>query len=230
MVSGLNSVLRTRAVKIGAVLWLLTGLLFVAQLVTAIGWVDPAYSWTHRPISDLGVTGCGAFDDLGEHTRTICSPLHAVFNVAMVVTGAMVAVGGWLLRDAWATRATRIAMIMMVPVGLAIAAVGMMPWDRLPDLHDLVATAQWGLQLVAMLLCVSLIRDRRPGSRPLAVGTGVAVVVSLSGFVLFLAGPDAQALVGWGLAERLAFDVLTVWTMVVGAHVLARRPWRGPHQ
>lgn len=214
-----------RTARTGAVLWLLTGGLFLAQGIAAGGWQDPPYSWIHNAISDLGVTSCGDYDDVGSRTRTICSPYHATFNVAMAVTGVLVALGGWLMRNAWSTRPTRVAMIMMIPVGLAIVGVGAMPWDQLPDLHDLVATAQWILQLSAMVLCVSLVRDGRPGSRVLAIGTAAAVVVSVVGFALFLAGPATQSVIGWGLAERLAFDVLTLWTMVVGAHVLVRRPW-----
>src|SRR5699024_4820956 len=213
-----------RSVRLGAVLWLLSGVAVVGQLVAASAWQAPPYSWTDHAISELGVTACGRYDGRGGAVRTICSPWHPVFNAAMVLAGLLIAVGGWLLRSAWATRLTRIALVLMVPAGLAVAAVGAMPWDLLPDLHDLAATVQWLVQVVAMALCVSLVRDDRPGSRLLAVGTLGAVLVSVVGFGLFLAGPGAQSVIGWGLAERLAFDVLTLWTVAVGAHVLVRQP------
>lgn len=218
----------SRAVRFGAVLWVLSAVALVGQVVAAAAWQAPRYSWTDHAISDLGVTACGRYHDLGGVVRTICSPWHPVFTIAMVLAGLFVAVGGWLLRSAWSTRPTRIALVLMVPAGLAVAAVGAMPWDLLPDLHDLAATAQWLLQLVAMVLCVTLVRDGRPGSRLLAVGTLGAVLVSVVGFGLFIAGPTAQSVIGWGLAERLAFDVLTLWTIAVGAHVLVRQPHRVP--
>lgn len=214
---------RTTRTHLGAVLWLLSGILLVAQLIAAAAWSDPAYSWTAHAISDLGVTTCGEFSDGGQ-VREVCSPAHLVFNVAMVIGGLLVAAGAALLRGVWGTTASRIAMIFMLLSGLSICAVGLLPWDLEPELHDLAALAQWVFQIIAMLLLVSLLRDSRPGSKLLAVGTLGCVIISVVGFVVFLVGFDATTFIGWGLAERLAFDVLTLWTMAVGAHILVRKP------
>lgn len=213
---------RTRAC-VGAVLWVLSGVMLVAQVISALAWSDPAYSWTEHAISDLGVTTCGEFTDGGQ-VREVCSPAHAVFNVGTVVGGLLVAAGAVLLRGIWGTTATRVAMIIMLLSGLCVATVGLLPWDLEPDLHDLAALAQWGFQVIAMVLLVSLFRDDRPGSRLLAAGTAGCVLISVAGFTLFLIGFDSPTFIGWGLAERLAFDMLTLWTMAVGAHVLVRRP------
>lgn len=214
---------RTVTTTVGAALWLLTALMLVAQAITAAAWSAPSYSWTGNAISDLGVTTCGEFRDGGQ-VREICSPAHTVFNVGMVVGGLLVTAGAVLLRGVWGTTATRVAMIVMVLSGLCIATVGLLPWDLEPALHDLAALAQWVFQIIAMVLLVSLFRDDRPGSKLLAAGTAACVLVSVVGFALFLAGFDSATPVPWGLAERLAFDVLTLWTMAVGAHVLVRKP------
>lgn len=214
---------RPATTNIGAALWLLAGTMLVAQVIAAAAWSDPAYSWTAHAISDLGVTTCGEFSDGGQ-VRAVCSPAHLVFNLGLVVGGLLVAAGAVLLRSVWGTTATRVAMIFMLLSGLCVATVGLLPWDLEPDLHDLAALAQWVFQVVAMLLLVSLVRDPRPGSALLATGTLGCVIISVVGFVVFLVGFDADTFIGWGLAERLAFDVLTLWTMAVGAHILIRKP------
>lgn len=214
---------RTTRTRLGAVLWLLSAILLVGQVIAATAWSDPAYSWTAHAISDLGVTTCGEFSDGGQ-VREVCSPAHLVFNVAMVVGGLLVAAGAALLRWVWGTTATRIAMIFMLLSGLSISTVGLLPWDLEPDLHDLAALAQWIFQVVAMLLLVSLLRDSRPGSKLLAMGTLGCVIISMVGLMIFLSGFESTTFIGWGLAERLAFDVLTLWTMAAGAHILVRKP------
>lgn len=219
---GVGRLLSSRT-RVGAALWLLSGILLVNQMITAAAWSDPAYSWTAHAISDLGVTTCGEFSDGGQ-VRAVCSPAHLVFNVGTVIGGLLVAAGAALLRGVWGTTATRVAMIFMLLSGLSVATVGQLPWNLQPGLHDFAALAQWVFQIVAMLLLVSLLRDSRPGSKLLAIGTLGCVIISVAGFVVFLAGFDAATFIGWGLAERIAFDVLTLWTMAAGAHILIRKP------
>ena len=114
--------------------------------------------------------------------------------------------------------------------GLCVVGVGLTPWDLRPDLHYAFALVQAPLQWAGMAL---LVRATWHPSLPrlLPVATALGLVVSVSGFVLFLnaLGGGAWLHLGLGLTERLAFDTLTLWGAVVGS-VLLVTDYRPRHQ
>lgn len=198
--------------RAGAAAWIASGVLIPVQLVVASQWPD-GYSATSNAISDLGVTGCGQFSEHGQQVRDVCSPWHSIFNAGMVVSGALIAVGAVLLHGRWEGRSGRGGTILMAAGGLLVAVVGFAPWDTQPDLHDSVAlggaVAQWG----AMGLLAAA-----AGPGRFRWLTTVAAAVSVVGFVAFLTALEGAEVpgLGFGLAERLSFDTLTLWTVLVG--------------
>lgn len=204
--------------RAGAVAWVASAVVFPAQLAAALAWPD-GYSLRGNAISDLGVTVCGPVTGEGSGPRDVCSPWHAVFNGGMIASGLLIAVGAVLLFGHWRTLSGRAGMVAMAVTGLFVAAVGMVPWDRDPGAHDAAATSQAVSQWVAMGLLAA------------AAGAGVfrrltllALAASVAGFVMFLAALDGAGIpvLGFGGSERLAFDVLALWTALAGAALLAR--------
>lgn len=206
--------------RAGAAAWIASGVLFPVQLVVALQWPD-GYSVMSNAISDLGVTTCGQFSENGQQVREVCSPWHPVFNAGMIILGALMAIGAMLLHGHWKGAWGRGGTMLMALSGLLVASVGFAPWDTQPGWHDNAALGQAVAQWVAMCL---LALSAGPGRfRRL---TTVAVVVSLVGFVAFLAALEGSEVpgLGFGLAERVSFDTLTLWTVLVGVAVLTGHP------
>lgn len=87
--------------KVGALCFSLGGIQYLlAEKITALGWVTPAYRYSQNYISDLGIPLCGVTAD----GRDICSPLHAVMNGGFAIEGILFAIACWLLREVFSGR------------------------------------------------------------------------------------------------------------------------------
>lgn len=86
-----------------------------------------------------------------------------------------------------------------------------------PDVHDLAALCHALLQWAAMILLAVA-----AGAGRFRTLTFACVVVSIAGFIGFLLALDGTefSLLPLGVAERVAFDSLTLWTAAVGVAVL----------
>ncbi|RBP64774.1 putative membrane protein [Brevibacterium sanguinis] len=204
--------------RIGATLLVLSAILIPVQIVVAAAWPS-GYSLTDHAISDLGVTTCGEFSEQGHRLRTVCSPLHPLFNAGMVLSGALILAGALLTVDHWRSRLGGVGMAFLGLSGLGVVGAGLAPWDVSPDVHDLAALVQAAAQWVAMI-CVAVVAGRCA----LRWLTIAALGLSLLGFVGFILAVDGLdiPLVGFGGAERLSFDTLTVWVAVLGVVILER--------
>lgn len=202
----------------GAVAWVLSAVVLPVQLAVALRWPE-GYSVTANAISDLGVTECGLFDESGEQLRSICSPWHGLFNATMVLSGLLVALGAALLHRWWPGRAGRTGTMLMMLAGGLLAVVGLAPWDTHPDLHDAAALGQAVVQWVAMGLLAGA--AGAGAFRRITIGALVLSVAGFGAFVAALEGADVPIL-GFGGAERLSFDILTIWLACAGMIVLAR--------
>lgn len=204
--------------RIGAALWALSALFLPVQFAVALQWPD-GYSLFANAISDLGVTRCGVFADDSALPRTVCSPWHDLFNIGLVASGLVTTVGAVLLHGRWATRAGRTGTVLAAISGAFVVAVGFAPWDISPELHDAAALAQAVTQWLAMLLLASA--AGRGLFRSLTAFTVVLSIASFVDFLISLAGRGA-GLLPLGIAERLAFDTLVLWTAAVGMFVWLR--------
>lgn len=205
--------------RAGAVALLASAVLVPVQLLVALRWPQ-GYSVMDNAISDLGVTSCGQFSEQGQQVREVCSPWYPLFNAGMVASGVLIAVGAVLLHGWWDSRAGRAGTIVMALGGLLVSIAGLAPWDTHPGVHDSAALGQAVAQWLAMGL---LAAAAGPGRfRRLTI---MALVVSMVGFAAFLAALEGTPVpwLGFGGAERLSFDTLTVWTALVGATLLTGR-------
>ena len=207
--------------RVGAMTWVLSALVIPIQLFVALRWPN-RYSLSRNTISDLGVTTCGEYSELGRQIRHVCSPEHALFNISMVASGALILLGAVLLHGYWARLAGKAGTILMVVSGASVIGVGLLPWDVSPSAHDGFALLQAAAQWIAMALIAVAAgpgRFRRI--------TAAAVILSVASFILFVGAIEGYEMpwVGLGGAERLSFDSLTLWTALTGvALVGALRP------
>lgn len=212
--------MQTKRHLAGAIAWILSAILIPAQIIVALMW-PRGYSLTGNTISDLGVTACAQYAESGQHLREVCSPGFQLFNISMIISGALIVLGALLLHGWWNRRSGRVGTICLAIAGAAVAVVGLAPWDLYPEFHDAFATAQAILQWSAMLL---LAIAAGPGAfRRVTVA---AAVVSVAGFLLFVSALEGAQIpvLGLGGSERLSFDTLTVWNMCVGIAILAHTP------
>lgn len=208
---------------IGSWLWIASALQLLVQVVVANAWPD-GYSISHNTISDLGVTTCGPYDPAGIQSRMVCSPHYEFFNASLIVMGALLVVGSVLLWDAWPRRrAGNAGLALVVLGGLGVAAVGLTPSDLLPALHGPAAFLQAAFQWLAMLV-FAFAAPASAGAiwKAIRAVSLVLFVISILGFTLFLLGSDGAVVLGieWGIAERIAFDTLTLWSAAIGVLLL----------
>jgi hypothetical membrane protein len=212
-----------RSVHHGAALWVVGVLEFVAgMIVTQLAWTNPSYSLTNNYISDLGAVHCGQF---GGHY--ICSPWYEVFNVSIIVLGALLILGILLLPTAFPNRRSRtIGLGLLAVAGLGAIGVGLSPEDVNLTVHmisALIAFGGGGLALI--VLGIAMFRDTRwDGYRAYTVFSGLFALVALGLFV----GHSWQwggvwADLGVGGIERLIVAPILLWALVAGIHLLRIR-------
>src|SRR3954469_20961189 len=85
----------TRAIRRGAIVWVLAIQFFVAQLIVQLAW-PTSFSLRTNYISDLGNTACGPYPD-GDRIMYVCSPWHALMNASFIALGVIILVGAALI-------------------------------------------------------------------------------------------------------------------------------------
>lgn len=208
-----------RCHRLGAAAWLLAAPLFLAaNLLTALAWRHPPFSWAAHNISDLGNVTCGEWDTT--RPRQVCSPWHAAMNAGMIATGLLLALGillGWsaLGRGPAATAAK--ALTLAGASGYVLA--GAYPADVDENLHFLAALLIFVLGNLGMLVAALARRSPLLGAvRAVSLALGLT---GATGVVLFLAQVDVG--IGIGGMERVAVFPLLVWTSVVAVRGLDGR-------
>jgi hypothetical membrane protein len=191
---------------IGGLLWALTLVFFVGQVITQSAW--PSFSLLDNHVSDLGNTACGPWLAYAY----VCSPLHAAMNAALVLSGVLTLVGLYLTYDVWPRRRlTTWGLGCLALAGICTILVGLNPENENLRLHMLGAlNIPFGNVAMLLLGLATWSAGRRVGLLSLtlsAVGwLGLPVGLAL----LTLSGH------GGGAAERLALYPVFLWTFVLG--------------
>jgi hypothetical membrane protein len=194
----------------GPWLWLSTIQYFVVQVVAALAWREVPYDWRLNAISDLGARSCGVFDD-----RMVCSPLHTVMNVSLILLGVAMAAGAVLL---WGQlRRDRVAFSMIAVAGIGAIIVGFFPEDSVFWIH--IAGADLAFLVGNVALIVFAFTLNAP--RWLTWYSVVSGVVSLIAMVLFLT--HNRFFFDLGGMERMTAYPQTIWLIVFAAYLLTRR-------
>lgn len=210
--------------KTAGLMFILSALVaFIGQAVALVQW-QGLYELSWNLISDLGATQCGPSDD-NFTTRFICSPGQLWFNVGLGLSGLLLLIGGVLLvlahKHNEARGGARSGLLAAV-VGVATIVMSVFPVDGNGAVHNggLYLSIIFGL---ALMLSVA-VGTREPalpdGQRPMINSgllklTWVFLAVAVVGFVAFFFMMDRP-----GLWERMAFDVPTLWTLLLGVGLL----------
>jgi hypothetical membrane protein len=193
----------------GGALWVGCLQFFVAEAVAAGGFVG-SYEYRRNYISDLGALSCGEN----------CSPLHSLMNASLVLQGALILAGAFMVWPLFPCGAlSRLALGLVAASGFGVALVGLAPEDAALGWHYLGAAENLLFCNVgAVLLGVALLRE---GSAPRAVG-----LLSLAFGLVGLAGLGGLAIgydfgLGLGGVERLAAYPFPLWIAGMGAWIIA---------
>jgi hypothetical membrane protein len=184
----------------------LTLVFFGGQIVAQLAW--PSFSLLDNHVSDLGNTACGPW--LAHDS--ICSPLHAVMNAALVASGALMLAGVYLTRHAWPRRRLSAwGLGFLAVAGLCTIVVGLNPENESLRLHMVGALNIPAANIALVLMGLACWGYRR----------WIAVLSLVLGLIGWLGLPVGVLLLvysghGGGLAERLALYPIFIWTAVLG--------------
>lgn len=197
--------------RLGGLAWVLTLVYFAGQAVAQVAWRTP-FSLVDNRVSDLGATSCGT----ALTGAFICSPLHAVMNATLVVTGLLLLAGMVLVRGAWPRRRlTTWGLVMLAIAGAGTVLVGLAPENVSMPLHLLGALNIPCGNLAMLLLGLAAWNTDRARA-------WLSLALAAIGFLGIVAGPLLVVLTGHGggLAERVALYPLIAWAAVTGASLL----------
>jgi hypothetical membrane protein len=212
-----------RSVHHAAIFWVVGVLQFLAaMIVTQLAWSNPSYSLTQNYISDLGAVNCGTFGG-----RSICSPWHLVFDVSIVLLGALLIFGVLLIPTAFPNRRSRtVGLGLFALAGCGAIGVGLSPEDVNLTVHQIVALLAFaGGALALIVLGIAMFRDTRwDGYRGYTMLSGLFTLVALG---LFVAKSwqwgGLWADLGPGGIERLIVAPILLWVLVASIHLLRIR-------
>jgi len=201
-----------RHALVGPVVWLTSIQFFIVQVVVASGWKTPLYSWQLNAISDLGAAGCGLFDD----DRFVCSPLHNLMNISLILLGIAMVIGSALLYSK--LRRSRVGFSLMALAGIGAILVGIFPEDTVFWAHIAGQDLAFVLGNIALIVFGLTLRFPR-WFRWYSIVSGVVALVAL---ILFLS--HNRFFLGLGGMERVVAYPLIIWLIVAGVYIAVRRP------
>ncbi|MBJ8339964.1 DUF998 domain-containing protein [Antrihabitans sp. YC3-6] len=185
--------------RIGAVAWILIAGYFVAEAVVVAA-LPKTYNAATSSISSLGEIHC---------TGDICSPLPDLMNWAFMVTGILVAVGAFGLKNLLPPgRRSNIVLALLAVTAISCTATGFVPIDTDESLHQIVAIPTFIARNAALAL---LIRPIYTQWRHFGILTAAACVTGTLG-TLAIVVTDLP----FGVVERVALYPFSVWAVVAG--------------
>jgi hypothetical membrane protein len=194
---------RERLVRLAGTLSAAAGAGILMGIITAEALYPAAYRTAENEISDLGATR--------PPDSVSYLPSAAIFDVTMIVTGALVVAAAWLVHRALAHRA---AAVSLACFGLGLAGVGVFPGNTAP--HPYVALFVFLAAGVAALVVAGTT------SGPFRSVSRVLGTVTLASTVLgFLAmGWAPVAALGVGGIERWIAYPAVLWLVVFGGYLM----------
>ena len=195
----------------GGICWILTALYVAVQPVVISAWRGD-YDLSRNTISDLGVTECGVFTQLGGDRVPVCSPRHNLMNTTFITVGLLMVAGSLLTRRGWPRRRTiAVAIWALIATGVGAVLIGVAPTNEYLALHAIGSVLQIPGSVAPLLVGIGLWRSQRPIA---AFSVLVGMIGTIATF-LFLMGVYLG--LGRGGMEHLGFDPLIVWLVVLGA-------------
>lgn len=223
----------TWQLRVGGICWIASLVFLIGQAIAQAAWTTP-YSVADDTISDLGNTACGQWPPANTTNKLlahagvhyyVCSPLHTVMNVAVILTGVFLLLGLYLTRSIWPRRRLTIwGVVFLVLAGIGKIVDGLDPENQRIFLHLLGAFGIPCADIGILLLGLAVWHTRR-GVGVFSVCLGV---LGLLGYLALLALTTSPH--GVGTAERVADYAMVVWMVglgigcVAGARVVTGAP------
>jgi hypothetical membrane protein len=199
--------------RLAGALLFIAGAAILLGIITAEALYPAAYTTFSNEISDLGATR-------PPHSVSY-QPSAAIFDITMLVSGAMILVAAWLAHRAFRRRAVTISLACY---GLGVFGVGLFPGNTAP--HPYVAMFVFIAAGVAALLA------RRVLAAPLRqISAVLGTITLLSTFlgVFFLEwGPVAE--LGKGGIERWIAYPAVLWLTVFGGYLMGSAATEPPRR
>jgi len=184
---------------------------FLIQFVVALPW-SPPYSVSRNTISDLGVTMCGSFNN-----RYVCSRLHVVMNLSLVLLGVTMVAACVLLHRHFLTARSRwltFAFYLVGIGGVGVMIAGIFPEDSVPFLHGVGAALPFLLGNIGVVVFgVSL-----PAPLAFRLGTLISGTTALTALMFYATGHFLG--LGQGGMERVVAYPQTIWLIAFGIYLL----------
>ena len=197
--------------KIGPFLCVASIQYFLIQFLVAYRW-SPPYNVSKDTISDLGITMCGRFD-----ARHVCSPLHQVMNISLVLLGVTMVAACILLQHRFSTVRSRwrtTGFTLVGSGGIGAMMVGIFPEDSIPSLHGIGAALPFLLgNIGVVVLGFSL-----PVLRGFRLFTLISGIVALAAVAFYATGHYLG--LGEGGIERVVAYPQTIWLIALGIYLL----------
>jgi hypothetical membrane protein len=205
-----------RAIRSGAIVWMLAIQFFIAQAIVQSAWTTP-FSLSTNYISDLGNTVCGPYP--AGSSRYVCSPWHAGMNASFISLGVIILVGAALIYRAFLAGRTRtLGLALLALAGPGEILVGLFPENVNITPHSIGAAAHFvsgNLGIVVLGITIAATR-RQPRRAISSISLGslglLATALFVSGYYLGL---------GIGGMERIAAYPLPLWLILVGYDVIS---------
>jgi hypothetical membrane protein len=197
--------------KLAGALLFTAGAAILMGIITAEALYPAAYSTSGNTISDLGGTR--------PPDSVVLQPSAAIFDITMLVTGAMIIAAAWLVHRAFRRRAVTISLACY---GIGVFGIGVFPGHTTP--HPLVAMFVFVAAGVAAILAYQVLP---PPLRQISIVLGTITLASLVLGNFFLEwGPVAE--LGEGGIERWIVYPAVLWLTVFGGYLMGSRGAKAP--
>jgi hypothetical membrane protein len=190
-------------------LLLTAGATIVMGIITAEALYTNPYN-ARMEISDLGAT----------ETGVVLHPSSTIFNLTMLVAGAMIITAAWFAHRALHRKAVSIPTGLL---GLGVLGVGTFPGNIHPQ-HPLFAFTAFVAGGLAVMLSYKV--TPQPLRAIFAVMGAVSLGFTLASVFLLEWGPFARLDLG-GVERWMVYPVL-LWLVGFGGYLAARQPEQAP--
>lgn len=205
---------RARDRTVAGLCFTLAGTGILIGSITAEAVFTGAYSTHADTLSHLGASE--------PPNSVVTQPSAAIFDVTMLVTGALILAGAWFVHRAVHRKAVTIPTALL---GVGVLGVGVFPLTS-PGFHTLFAMIAFFAGGIAMIL------SARGTAQPFGYLWTLLGAVSLIAIMLgiFAPGWAPVARLGEGGIERWNSYPIVLWLVAYGSYLLAvtRRPASGP--
>jgi hypothetical membrane protein len=209
-----------RSQKIAGVLLSIAGVTILMGIITGEALYPAPYNTAENTISDLGGT-------MPSEGGIVLQPSAAIFDVTMLLSGAMIFIGAYFVHRAFGKWAATFPLSLL---GIGVLGVGVFP-GYVPVVHPIFALVAFVSGGVAAVLSYKVVR---PPLRYIAVALGTATLVSVVLGFFFLDELRFVAALGEGGIERWIAYPVVFWLIMFGGYLMGNsaRPARagvGPY-